>query len=131
MSHKQRSTKWAIKTTYTEKDVPYDCPRISEGVTLGCFFTLDAPQGGEGFLGPCCCEVRCSDADRCPALRTGNCPLTQGRGTVLNEMRVSVLKGERSLLLEDDGTVFEVGDARPSGQVIWFGMTTVFGNENT
>ena len=125
MSHKQRSMKWAIKKNYTEKGVPYDCPRIGERVTLDCFFTLDAPQGAEGFLGPCCCEVRC------PALSTGNCPLTHGKGTVLNEMRVSVLKGERSLLLEDDGTVFEVADARPNGQVIWFGLTTVFGDENT
>lgn len=127
MAHKQRSTKWAIKTTYAKEGVRYDCPRIDERVSLDCLFTLDAPQGAEGFVGPCCCRVRCSAADRCPALAKGACPLTRGRGDVLNEMRVSVLEGERALLLEDDGTVFEVGDVLPNGQVIWFGQTAVIG----
>ncbi len=128
MSYKQRSTKWAIQTTYASEPTRYECPQFGEAVNLDCFFTLDAPQGAEGFLGPCSCQVRCNVADRCPALAKGNCPLTRGRGDVLNDMRISVLAGERSLLLEDDGTVFEVGEVRPDGHVIWFGQTTVSGD---
>ncbi len=130
MAHKQRSTKWAIQTTYSSGPTRYECPQVGETVSLDCLFTLDSPQGGEGFLSPCCCHVRCNVADRCPALPKGKCPLTRGRGDVLNEMRISVLEGERSLLLEDDGTVSEVGDVRPDGYVIWFGQTNVSGDGN-
>jgi hypothetical protein len=132
MSHKQRSTKWAIKTTYTKEGVPYACPQFGELVNLDCFFELDAPQGSEGFLSPCSCKVRCSEANRCRALKDGRCPLERGveRGgeDVLNNMAVSVLEGERALLLDDDGAVFEVGDIRPDGCLIWFGSTSVFGD---
>jgi len=101
--------------------------KFGETVGIDCLFYLDAPQGSEGFLEPCSSEVICSAADRCPVLLEGGCPLADIYATVLNEMEVRTLRGERGLLLEDDGTVYDVGDVRPDGYVIWFGVTTISG----
>ncbi len=121
----QRSTKWAIRETYVKPDVAYECPEVRQAVKLDCFYTLEVTQGSEGFLDVCCSSVRCSHAADCPALRGGACPLEHPKAEVLNEMRINVMQGERGLLLEDDGSVFEVGEPRLHGQVIWFGVTKV------
>ena len=112
---------------YTKAGVIYGCPAAKEDVSLACFWYLDTDQGAEGFLSPCSTTVACSAADGCEALANGRCPLTRGRGEVLNELKIRVLEGERWLRLEDDGRIVETGEPREDGKAIWFGATTVVG----
>jgi len=117
-------SQWELGKTYSRPGVAYECPELAKRVVLECYFTLEHEQGGEGILFPSSTCVRCEAAHDCPHLAAGDCPLTVGRGEVLNSMGIRVLRSVRHLVC-DRGRVYETGEQQAEGKPIWFAALRV------
>ncbi|HIF31786.1 MAG TPA: hypothetical protein EYQ75_08995 [Planctomycetaceae bacterium] len=114
-----------LNKLYAGPGVKYECTAYRGTVELTCLWELEHEQGGEGQLFPGCNEVRCSQGASCESLRLGRGPLTFADNYDLNDLQVRVMKGFRHRTLIENGDILEVGDPKPDGFVIWFGLANV------